>query len=38
MAYVKMIGEKMAGSGFKDVLLEAGMITTGSMTGVMTES
>ena len=26
---------KMSGSGFSDVLLEAGMITTGSMTGVM---
>ena len=25
----------MSGSGFSDVLLEAGMITTGSMTGVM---
>ena len=25
----------MSGSGFRDVLLEAGMITTGSVTGVM---
>ena len=35
MAYFKMIGKKMAGSGFSDVFLEAGMITKGSMTGVM---
>ena len=35
MAYFKMIGKKMAGSDFSDVFLEAGMITKGSMTGVM---
>ena len=35
IAYFKMIGKKMAGSGFSDVLLEAGMSTTGSMTGLM---
>ena len=33
--YFKMIGKKISGSGFSDVLLEAGVITTGSMTGVM---
>ena len=29
--------KEMTGSGFSDVLLEAGMITTGSLTGLMME-
>ena len=34
-AYMKMIGHKMNGSGFEDVLMEAGLITSGSWNGVM---
>ena len=34
-AYMKMLGEKMAGSGLSDILLEAGLISGGSLTGVM---
>ena len=35
-AYFKMIGKKMEGSGLSDILLEAGLIGSGSVTGVMT--
>ena len=35
MAYFKMTGKKMAASGFNNVLLEGGMITTGPLTGVI---
>jgi hypothetical protein len=35
-AYFKMIGKKMEGTGFSDILLEAGLIGSGSVTGVMT--
>jgi hypothetical protein len=34
-AYLKMVGKKMAGSGLSDVLLEAGLIGTGSIQGVL---
>lgn len=34
-AYLKMIGKKMAGSGLADVLLEAGLIGSGSVNGVL---
>ena len=33
-AHLKMIGKKMTGSGLSDVLLEAELITSGSMKGV----
>ncbi len=33
-AYLKMIGKKMNGSGLSDVLLEADLITSGSLKGV----
>ena len=36
MAYLKMIGKKMAGSGFEDILLESGLISSGSLQGVVT--
>ena len=35
-AYTKMLGKKMAGSGLEDILLEAGLMSSGSMKGVMT--
>lgn len=35
-AYLKMVGKKMAGSGLADVFLEAGLIGTGSIQGVLT--
>ena len=35
MAYFKVIGKKMSGSDFSDVLLEVVMIATCSMTGLM---
>jgi hypothetical protein len=35
-AYFKMIGKKMEGTGLSDILLEAGLIGSGSVTGVMT--
>ncbi|MCG7882443.1 MAG: hypothetical protein JAY96_12745 [Candidatus Thiodiazotropha endolucinida] len=35
-AYLKMLGKKMAGSGLSDVMLEAGLIGTGSIQGVLT--
>ena len=34
-AYMKMMGKKMAGSGLSDILLEAGLIGSGSLTGVL---
>ena len=34
-AYLKMVGKKMAGTGFDDVLIEAGLFTCGSLKGVM---
>ena len=34
-AYFKMVGKKMAGSGLYDVLLEAGLIGSGSVHGVL---
>ena len=34
-AYYKMVGKKMAGSGLSDILLEAGLITSGSVDGVI---
>ena len=33
-AHLKMVGKKMAGTGFDDVLIEAGLITCGSLKGV----
>ena len=35
MAYLKMIGKKMSGSGLDDILIEADLITSGSLKGVM---
>ena len=35
MAYLKMIGKKMTGSGFEDILIEAELISSGSLKGVM---
>ena len=35
-AYFKMIGKKLRGSGFSDVLIEAGLIASGSLEGVLT--
>ena len=34
-AYIKMIGKKISGSGFSDILLESGLISGGSLSGVM---
>ena len=34
-AYMKMIGKKMNGSGLSDILLEAGLIVSGSIEGVL---
>ena len=34
-AYLKMIGKKMQGSGLSDVLIETGLIGSGSVQGVM---
>jgi hypothetical protein len=34
-AYFKMIGNKIEGTGLSDILLEAGLIEPGSVTGVM---
>ena len=36
MAYLKMIGKKTEGLGFEDVLLESGLISLGSLQGVLT--
>lgn len=33
--YLKMIGKKMEGTGLSDVLLEAGLISSGSLSGVI---
>jgi hypothetical protein len=35
-AYFKMNGKKMEGTGLSDILLEACLIGSGSVTGVMT--
>jgi hypothetical protein len=35
-AYFKMIGKKMEGTGLSDILLETGLIGSGSVTGVIT--
>ena len=35
-AYLKMVGKKMDGSGFSDVLLQAGLMSSGSLQGVIT--
>lgn len=35
-AYLRMVGKKMAGSGLSEVMLEAGLIGTGSIKGVLT--
>ena len=34
-AYLKMVGKEMAGSGFSDILLEAGLISPDSIEGVL---
>ena len=34
-AYLKMIGKKMKGSGFTDILIEPGLMSVGSMKGVV---
>ncbi len=34
-AYMKMVGKKMDGSGLSDVLLEAGLVTSGSVPGIL---
>ena len=34
-AYLKMVGKKMAGSGLSDAVLEAGLIVSGSLNGVL---
>ena len=34
-AYLKMLGEKMQGTGLGDILIEAGLITSGSLQGVL---
>ena len=34
-AYMKMLGKKMDGSGFAEILLEAGLVTPGSLSGVI---
>ena len=34
-AYLKMIGKKMAGTGLDDILLEADLISTGSLSSVL---
>ena len=35
MCYLKMVGKKVAGSGLSNVLLEAGLIVSGSLNGVL---
>ena len=35
MGYYDMVGKKMDGSGFTDILLEANLMSSGSMTGVL---
>jgi hypothetical protein len=34
-AYLKMVAKKMQGSGLSDILLEAGLIASGSLNGVL---
>lgn len=34
-AYLKMLGKKMEGTGFSDILIEAGLISSGSLNGVI---
>ena len=34
-AYMKMLGKKMVGSGLSDIFLEANMIGSGSLQGVI---
>ena len=34
-AYMKMLGKKMKGSGFEDILIESGLMTSGSMVSVL---
>ncbi|MEW8548338.1 MAG: hypothetical protein AB2693_32950, partial [Candidatus Thiodiazotropha sp.] len=34
-AYLKMLGKKMNGTGLDDIFIEAGLITTGSLQGVL---
>ena len=34
-AYLKVIGKKVNGSGFCDILIESGLMTTGSLNGVL---
>ena len=34
-AYLKMLGKKMNGTGLDDIFVEAGLITTGSLQGVL---
>jgi len=35
LAYLKMIGKKMEGAGLSNVLIEAGLISTGFLSGVL---
>ncbi|KAH3750632.1 hypothetical protein DPMN_185160 [Dreissena polymorpha] len=35
-AYFKMVSKKMSGSGLSDIMLEAGLIGSGSIQGVFT--
>ena len=35
MNYLKMIGHKMAGSGYAEILIEANLVTSGYLTGVL---
>ena len=35
-AYLRVIGKKVTGSGFEDILSEAALITPGSLNGVLT--
>ena len=34
-AYMKMLAKKMKGSGFSDILIESGLMTSGSMVSVL---
>lgn len=34
-AYLKMVGKKMEGSGFSEILLESGLMSSGSLQGVV---
>lgn len=34
-AYLKMVGKKMEGSGFSEILLESGLMSSGSLKGVI---